>query len=261
MGGLRHVPGMVLIMRFLLPFIMALTACNLDPSDQMQEQVGYRTGTDGGPNSGERGNVKISEVMWPGSVRAMEDGSFRWDPTDIFIEIRNEGDRPMNLSGWQLQVQGTADVTFILPDHDTPLDVGQHAFVAAQDRDSATGDQNGCFTGATWLLPELRLPQGDPFRVTLRDKDERLIESAGDRMMPPFAGTYDLHSVRSMEKIELMFGGRGNEPQSWHHYTDAEVDVPNNDRVRGDCQARTLASPGRPNSPDYSGAFTSGSFE
>lgn len=240
--------------------IALLAGCNPDPSDQQTQTVGYRDGEDGGPNSGERGNIKISEIGWAGSVREV-DGAFRHDPTDIFIEIRNEGDRPMNLSRWQLWVEGTAERTYILPDTEVELDVGEHAFVVAQTRDSASGAQNGCFTGETWVIPELELPFGDPFRVTLRDADERLIEPAGDKYMPPFAGGWDLHTVRSMEKIELMFGGRGNEPQSWHYYTDAAVDVPNNDLVREDCRTRTLASPGRPNSPDYSGAFSSGSFE
>lgn len=246
-------------MRWLLPIVL-LVGCNPDPSAEQVQTVGYRTGTDGGANSGERGSVKISEIMWSGTVREV-DGGFRWDRGDVFIEIRNEGDRPMNLSGWLLEVEGVAERTYVIPDHDDPLDVGDHAFVAAQTRDSASGSDNGCFSGATWIIEELELPFGDPFRVTLRDADKRLIEPAGSRDMPPFAGGYDLHTSRSMEKIELMFGGRGNEPQSWHYYTDAPVDVPNNDLVAEDCRVRTLASPGRPNSPDYSGAFSSGSFE
>jgi len=72
---------------------------------------------------------------------------------------------------------------------------------------------------------------------------------------------YDGVSVRAMERLEIMFGGRGDEPSSWHFYTNAPVDVANNDRVAASCRQRTLASPGRPNSPDYSGAFAAGSFE
>jgi hypothetical protein len=245
--------------------IALLAGCNTDPSDEQTQTVGYRTGEDGGPNSGERGSVKISEMLWSGSVREV-DGALRWDPTDIFIEIRNEGDRPMNLSSWQLWVEGTAERTYILPETDVSIDVGGHVFVSTQTRETATGDQNGCFLGETWVIEDLRLPYGDPFRVTLRDADERLIEPAGDRHMPPFAGGYDLHTSRSMEKVELMFGGRGSEPQSWHHHTKqlprgvSEVEV-NNDRIHPDCQLRTYASPGRPNSVDYSGAFSVGSFE
>jgi hypothetical protein len=64
-----------------------------------------------------------------------------------------------------------------------------------------------------------------------------------------------------MERVELMFGGEGFFPQAWHFYTPAAVDVPNNDRVDPGCLDRTHASPGRANSPDYSGAYASGSLE
>ena len=42
---------------------------------------------------------------------------------------------------------------------------------------------------------------------------------------------------------------------------EGEVDVPNDDRIAERCRERTRASPGRANSPDYSGAFSVGSFE
>ena len=44
-------------------------------------------------------------------------------------------------------------------------------------------------------------------------------------------------------------------------YGESPVDTPNNTRVADGCRRRTLASPGAPSSPDYSGAFSSGSFE
>ena len=238
--------------RPLLALALALAACNPDPGE-LDQQVGYRApgpNAPEDPNSGERGSVKISEILWSGTVR--NDGT--WDPTDVFIEIRNEGDRPMNLSRWFLVVEGTAERTYRIPSTTRTLDVGQHGFVA-------TRADGGCLLDPDWVIPDLWLPQGDPFRVTLLDADERLIEPAGSRSMPPFAGGYDLHSSRSMERVELMFGGQGTEPQSWHFYNKGEVDVPNNDRIAEDCRARTLASPGRPNSPDYSGAFANGSLE
>ena len=34
-----------------------------------------------------------------------------------------------------------------------------------------------------------------------------------------------------MERAELMFGADGTFPHTWHHYTEAEVEVPNQDRV------------------------------
>jgi hypothetical protein len=229
-------------------FLMLVTGCNPDPGEADQ-QVTYRDGLDPSGNSGERGTVRVSELLWSGSVT--DDGT--WDPDDQFIELRNEGNRPVLLSGWQLKVRGGVEATWPLPDLDETLDPGQHMFIAAKD--------TGCFPNPNLVLPGMRLPQGDPISVTLQDLDEHLIDSAGSYEDPPYAGGYDWVVSRSMEKIEIMFGGKGQAPESWHFYTRTEVEVPNNDRVAEDCRNKTLASPGRPNSPDYSGAYATGAFE
>ena len=226
-----------------------LLGCNPDPGHPDQG-VTYRDGLDDSEaDSGERGNVKISEILWSGSVT--NEGS--WDPSDVFVELRNEGNRRVNVSGWFLELEGVREVTWRIPDSDIEIEVGEHRFIAAKN--------DGCFPNPDWVIPALSFPYGDPIYLRLRDRDEHLIEPAGNREMPPYAGGYDLVVSRSMEKVELMFGGRGTEPHSWHHYTSAEVEVPNNDKVGSGCAERTLAAPGRPNSPDYSGAYASGSLE
>ena len=232
----------------LTPFL-ALAACNLDPSDQMDQDVSYRTPQEGGATSGERGNVVISEILWSGSV----DNDGNWDPTDVFIEIRNQGNLPVNLSGWRIELDGVYETGWRIPDHDDLLQTGENRFAAAKT--------SGCFPEPDWVIDGLFAPQNDPFRYTLRDADERLIEPAGSNSMPPFAGGYDLVRSRSMERIELMFGGRGNEPQSWHFYNEVEEEIPNNLAIAENCRDNTLASPGVANSKDYSGAFASGGFE
>jgi len=229
--------------------ILALVACNPDPSDQMDQDVIYRTPEEGGATSGERGNVVISEILWSGSVD--DDGN--WDPTDVFIEIRNQGNLPVNLSGWRIDLEGAYETGWRIPDSDLVLRTGEHRFIAAKT--------TGCFPEPDWVIPGLFAPQNDPFEFTLRDADERLIEPAGSSTMPPFAGGYDLVRSRSMERIELMFGGRGSEPQSWHFYNEVAEDIPNNDRIAENCREFTLASPGRANSKDYSGALSAGGFE
>ncbi len=226
--------------------LLLLLACGA-PEGRL-EQVGYRDGADGGSTNGERGNIKISEVLWSGSVNA--DGVR--DIEDVFIEIRNEGARSANLQGWFIIQDGTIEQTYVIPET-LWVEVGEHVFLAKKT--------TGCFPEPDGILEDLQLPDGGPFRLTLRDIDERLIEPAGSKTAPPFAGGYDYVRSRSMEKVELMFGGRGSEPSSWHYYTNAEVDVPNNDRMAEECKRNTLASPGRPNSPDYSGAYSTGSFE
>ncbi len=235
-------------MRFFLP-LLALVACNPDPTDQIDQGVGYRTPQEGAGTSGERGNVAISEILWSGSVRS--DGT--WDPTDIFIEIRNQGSLPVNLSGWRIDLEGVYETGWRIPDSDLVLETGEHRFIAAKD--------TGCFPNPDWIIPDLFAPLNDPMRYTLKDADERLIEPAGSKTQPPFAGGYDLVRSRSMERIELMFGGRGSEPQSWHYYNEQVEDIPNNVEMLEDCRERTLASPGRANSKDYSGALSAGGFE
>lgn len=229
--------------------ILLLAACSPAPDPAAFEGVEYRDGLEpGAPNSGERGSIRISEVLWSGTVK---DG--RWDPSDVFVEFRNESNRAVNVSRWRLALTGVRQVTWILPDSDRDVLVGEHVFVAAKT--------SGCFPEPDFVLPGLAFSYGDPFEITLMDADERLLEPVGDEEAPPFAGGWDGDTSRSMERAELMFGAEGTFPHVWHHYTDAEVEVPNDDRMLDACRGRTGASPGRPNSPDYSGAFASGNFE
>lgn len=233
-----------------LPLVIGiLTACNPPPEipDNLG-QVGYRTGLDE-TNSGERGTIKITEIGWAGSVT--NDGD--WDRRDIFVEVRNESNRQMFLNGWRIIMEGTEYKTWIIEGQEEPIGVGDYLVISSKS--------DGCFPNADLVIPTMDFGWGDPFRLTLRDADERLIEPAGSRTAPPYAGIYDGQVVRSMEKAELMFGGRGSDPESWHHYTSAEVDVVNNDLIAENCRTRTLASPGRPNSPDYSGAFSAGATD
>ena len=250
-------------MRALFPLLFASACAGPERPD---EQVGYRDGSDG-TQSGERGSVKITEILWSGSVRS--DGT--WDPTDVFVELRNESARPLVLDGWRLVLQGDAPTGWRLPDGLPPLGVGQQMFVAAKS--------SGCFPTPDAVVPDLAFPQGARWSLTLQDPDERLMETAGDRNLEPFVGGYDLKRSRSMERISLMFGGDGNRSPSWHYHVGAPCpaavigqdpanagltcfeSVPNNTNVAPDCRGWTLASPGLANSADYSGAYASGSFE
>ncbi len=250
-----------------------LSACNPDPVPEDGEpagrlgQVGYRDGygDDEGTMSSERGSVIFTEFLWSGSV----DNDGNHDPSDVFLEIKNEGIRPLNISGWFLLSDGSIQDTWQIPYSDNEIPVGGRIFVAAKD--------TGCFPTPDYVIPDLRFPGNAPFRITLRDLDERLLEPAGSRDLMPFAGGFDFVRSRSMERVEMMFGGRGTEPHMWHFhvpYDDDEIKEPygdergdenrfviNNDLVAEHCREKTLASPGRPNSPDYSGAYSTGSLE
>jgi len=234
------------------PLALGLAGCdNADPSDELTQTVGYRSGV-GATTSGERGNIKISEVLWSGSVT--DEGIY--DPEDVFVELKNEGSLPVNVENWILEIGGALNLEWRIPAGNTVIGVGERIFLAHKS--------TGCFPEPDVVMPELRFPGRDPFKLTLSDSDERLIEPVGSKTMPPFAGGYDLVRSRSMERIEMMFGGYGSEPQAWHFYTplrDDSEDVENNDFVAVSCRKGTLASPGRANSPDYSGAFAAGNLE
>jgi hypothetical protein len=224
-----------------------LLACNPDPGDAAQG-VDYRDRLDTGPQSAERGNVVVSEVLWSGSV-----GDAGWDPDDVFVELRNEGSMPVDVTGWLLVFEGSPTHTWAFPAGGPEIGVGAHAFVAAKS--------DGCFPTPDWTIQGMSFRTNDPFEITLRDFDEHLVEPVGSTDMPPFAGGFDGVISRSMERVELMFGGEGTDPHMWHFATHAPVDVANDDRVAEPCRALTWATPGRANSPDYSGAYASGSLE
>ncbi len=221
-------------------------ACDAPPP--IDEGVDFRDGlSEGEGMSGERGNIKISEVLWSGAVKGDV-----WVADDVFVELRNEGVRPIDLSQWRLTLTGPIEETWVLPDLGRLINVGEHVAYAAKN--------TGCLPLAT-VVSGLRLPMDAGFALTLRDRDERLLETIGDVDQLPFAGGYDGALSRSMERSELMFGSDGGNPAAWHFMTGAEVDVPNDDLVHVDCRATTRATPGRPNSPDYAGAFAAGSLE
>ena len=269
-----------LLMQYLFFLLSALLAfaCNtaIEP-DGRDQQTGYRSGSveDDYLSNGERGNITITEVFWSGSVEDTGDG-YRWDPTDVFIEVQNKHPRPVYLTGWLVKVEkGRADEgifphpranrseqTLVIPERTNgqPLYPNDYAIIAAKN--------TGAFPDADYVLDGLSLPQG-PFEITIRDLDERLIDHIGDDRKPPFAGSWDGVVSRSMERIQLIFNNRGSRDSAWHTYGLNDFDEGDRGafhtrlrtRIAERYQARTFASPGGPNSPDYSGNTSSGSFE
>ena len=214
------------------------------------EQVLYRWDQETGPSSSERGSVRISEVNWAGSVD--DDGNY--DPDDVFIELRNQYHRPYNISGWRVYLDGDYQQSFRLPQIDEPLQPNQYFVIAAKE-DGAFGDI------ADVVDDRLKLGKRAVY-ITLRDADRRLIESAGSRTEPPFAGGYDLVTVRSMERAQVLFHNIGSADRSWHANTDDLNNAPEGRRnIREGWQRYTLASPGQANSADYSGSTAGGGFE
>lgn len=258
--------------------IFALQACDtpIEP-DGRGEQTGYRSGTsgDGYTSNGERGNISITEIFWSGSVRG-DDNELVHDRSDVFIELQNKHPRPVYLTGWLLKVEAghaneglhlpsrrfRSEQTFVLPAprNGQPLYPNEYAIVAAKN--------TGAFPNADFVIDEFRIPEG-PFEITLRDLDERLIDHVGDDRKPPFAGAWDGVTSRSMERIQLIFNNRGGRDEAWHSYSLNDFDDGDraafHQRLRSNISPeyapRTFATPGQPNSPDYSGNMSSGDFQ
>ncbi len=232
---------------------LAMLACQdfgtSDPGTS-DEQVLYRWDFDDPPTSLERGSLRINEINWAGSVD--DDGNY--DPDDVFIELQNTHHRPVNLSGWRIYLDGDYKQSFRLPDIDEPLQPNDFFVIAAKE-DGAFGDV------ADVIEERLKLGKR-AVRVELRDADRRLIEPAGSATERPFAGGYDLVTVRSMERAQVLFQNIGSMDRSWNSNTD---DVDGNDEarqgIREGWRENTLASPGEPNSADYSGSSAGGGFE
>ncbi len=229
-----------------------LWACQMDTADpgEPDEQVLYRWDQEDTPSSAERGSVLINEIMWAGSVD--DDGNY--DPDDVFVELRNEYHRPVNLSGWRLIVRGDYEYSLRLPDFEEALDPNDHLVIAAKE--------DGAFGEVADVIDE-RLKLGKrAVRVQLRDYDHRLIEAGGSETDRPFAGGYDLVTARSMERTQALFDNNGTQDRSWTaNIDDITGDVEARSGIREGWRQHTLASPGEPNSADYSGATAGGGFD
>lgn len=256
--------------------LTSLCGCERAPDSGIEREVGYRSGTvdDGYLSNGERGNVQVNEIMWAGSVRG--DGLDRvWDPDDVFIELQNKHPRPIYLHRWQITVEvghaldgldetsrdDRSRITYVIPRRESRQPVQPNEFVVIAAK------RDGAFE-ADYYIEGLKLPRTH-FQITLQDIDNRLIDGGGDARKPAFAGAFDRVTARSMERIQLIFNNRGNRDASWHTYSLNDFDTDERgalhaglrDRIREEWRPLTFATPGRPNSPDYSGFISSGSFE
>ena len=220
-----------------------LSGCNGDPGGIPFSVLGYGGGEGPGSNA-ERGSVLISEVGWAGVVD--DDGNY--DPDDVFIELQNKGFRPVNMSRWEILLAGARERTWLIPENDREIFPNEYVVIASTD--------TRAFKDADFLLPGFKLPKSH-WEITIRDKDRRLIEPVGNIDGAPFAGGYDLVTVRSMERSQIIFGNFGTLQRNWHYFTEAQ----GRGKIAEGFRKFTLASPGEANSRDYSGSSSSGNFE
>lgn len=246
---MRNMPGKLAILLGAL-LALSMVACLDDPGTSSEQPLYRWDQGDGSVTSAERGAVYVNELGWAGSLS--DDGVY--DPDDVFIELWNKHPRPVNFSGWRLNIDGDYRSSFRIPAMDYSIPTNGYLVIAAK-ADGAFGES------ADVILEGLKLGKRAVY-IELRDNDQRLIESAGSRYDQPFSGGYDLVTVRSMERTQILFGNRGNQDRNWHANIDDAASNPTTRRgVREGFRVGTLASPGEANSADYSGATTSGTFE
>ena len=229
---------------------------------------GYRSGTveDDYTSNGERGALSVTEINWVGSVEQAGDG-FIYDPDDVYIELQNKHFRPIHATGWQLRIDvgdgtyGGHDehfATYIIPDRANAQPIESNEYVVITNR------EDGAVMDPDFVIPDFRLPR-DHFQITIRDLDNRLIEGAGSSRNDIFAGAWDLVTVRTMERVQLIFSNQGGRESSWHSYSlndwDGAVHDGLRQRIAEPYRARTFGTPGGPNSPDYSGNTSAGSTD
>lgn len=215
-----------------------------DPGDSDQTPL-YRWGQDDMPSSGERGSLMITEINFAGSVS--DEGVH--DADDVFIEFQNKHPRPVNISGWHLKIRGDVSREYRIPEIKEPISPNDY-FVIARKADGAFQDS------ADVIIPELEMGVRR-VRVQLRDYDRRMMEDGGSTDEEVFTGGYDTVSVRSMERVQLIFANQGGSARNWHAYSE---DI-GGAGVADGWKKFTLTSPGEANSSDYSGSSTTGSFE
>ena len=230
---------------FPLFLALAITACE-DPG--VPEIIPfYRpvSANGEGASQGDRGNLQISEINFGGSVN--DDGVL--DADDIFIELWNKHPHALNISGWRITVDGDFNASYRIPTVKTVIPINGYFVIAAKD-DGAFADIADVF------IPDLRLGK-KKVRIEIRDIDKVLIEDGGSTTTRAFAGGYDGVTVRSMERVSLVFGNRGSNGVNWHAYSE-DTSEPT---IAKGYRKFTLSSPGVANTKDYSGNASSGNFE
>ncbi|RME51611.1 MAG: hypothetical protein D6795_08045 [Deltaproteobacteria bacterium] len=221
---------------------LPLSGCG-DPGEIPFSVLGYGGGEGPGSNA-ERGSVLITEVGWAGSL----DDAGNYHPEDVFIELQNKGFRPVNMSRWEILLTGARERTWLIPESDREVFPNEYIVIAST--------QTRAFPDADFLLPDFTIPKSH-WEITIRDKDRRLIEPVGNIDGPPFAGGYDLVTVRSMERSQVIFGNFGTLQRNWHYFTENV----GRGKIAEGFRKFTLGSPGEANSRDYSGSSSSGNFE
>ncbi len=193
--------------------------------------TGYHPTRDLGGDNAEWQDVWINEINWAGSINNIGVPDY----SDKFVELRNNTDNTIDISGWQLV--GTTAVSkyyrilmYIYPKGTKIEPNGYHVLFFSTN--SAFNYENSNID--EWLYLHHPYDQNYVF-LMLKDKDNRVIDRAGSSTQTPFAGEQSVAgNFASMYRV----GEDGILPSSWN--TTSMF----NANVRSAYRLSTLATPG-----------------
>jgi hypothetical protein len=220
-----------------------------------------------------RGCAEIREVNWAGSMR--NDGVY--DPDDDFIEIQNtDCNKPVDLTDWRIEFTGDVKrIFYVPPGPNNIIQPGQYGVIISK-ADGAFRDQ-GNPSYRPIVLPGLFVPERN-WAITTRTAENFLMESGINTTEAdyetsrnvPLSGSFDGYTTRSMERTEDAFEEEGGSVSTWHASTPCNENSPSQQTtplLGTDClnnyagatgayvhpnyAARTFATPGEKNTPDY----------
>lgn len=219
-----------------------------------------------------RGCAEIREVNWAGSMR--NDGTY--DPDDDFIEIQNSGcNKPVDMTDWRIELSGDVRKTFYVPmGSNNIIQPGKFAVIIAKS-DGAFRQQSDP-NYKPIVLPGLAIPERN-WAISTKTAENFLMESgvntteADDATSRnfPLSGSFDGYVTRSMERTEDTFEEEGGSVSTWHASTPCNETSPSQATtlygtacsatsagfsgryVHTNYAARTFATPGEVNTPDY----------
>jgi|JI8StandDraft_1071087.scaffolds.fasta_scaffold29078_2 hypothetical protein len=220
-----------------------------------------------------RGCAEIREVNWAGSMK--NDGTY--DADDDFIEIQNtDCNKPVDLTDWRIELTGDVKRIYYVPAGPNNT-VQPGKFVVLISKEAGAFRQQGDPDYKPIVVPGLYVPERN-WSITTRTAENFLMESgvntteADDATSRnfPLSGSFDGYTVRSMERTEDAFEEEGGSISTWHASTPCNETSPSQQQtallgidctntysgatgkyVHTDYRARTYATPGEKNTPDY----------
>jgi len=196
---------------------------------QKMYKIGYSPTREAGGDKASYHDVIISEIHWTGSKN--NEGTIFYE--DQFIELYNNSNKKINLSGWRIcytTKKSYRTHLYIIPKN-TILEPGQFLIVGYNKSNSA-------FSSFTYFFNHNYLylyhsSHKNYVYLELKDCYGNLIDKAGSFSEPPFAG--ERGSIyKSMERI----GDDGTIATSWRTCTNA------NNYVNEGYRMKTYATPG-----------------